>query len=75
VLTIVGSVNVQHERNHLEERFSDFKAVDVLSLPTHWNLQFTLELPNGSTTVSEWDMKEDQIANNVGLDQRNFEMK
>ena len=73
--TIIESVNLRAERSQLEERFSEFKTVDGLTLPTHWNLQFTRELPNGSTTVSEWDLKEDQITNNVGLDPRNFEMK
>lgn len=73
--TIVESVNLRAERSQLEERFSEFKIVDGLTLPTHWNLQFTRELPNGSTTLSEWDLKEDQITNNMGLDPRNFEMK
>jgi len=73
--TIVESANLQPERSRLEERFSDFKTVDGLTLPTHWNIQFTREKANGSTTVSEWDLKEDQIANNVGLDPRNFEVK
>lgn len=73
--TIVDSAHLQPQRSRLEERFSDFKTVDGLNLPTHWNLQFTRELPNGSTTVSEWDLKEDQITNNMGLDPRNFELK
>jgi hypothetical protein len=73
--TITESVNVRADRSQLEERFSDFKTVDGLTLPTHWNLQFTRELPNGSTTLSEWDLKEDQITNNVGLDPKNFELK
>jgi len=73
--TIVSSVNLRAERSSLEEWFSDFKTVDGLTLPTHWKLQFTRELPNGSTTISEWDLKEDQITNNMGLDPRNFELK
>jgi hypothetical protein len=73
--TITESSKLLPERTTLEERFSDFKTVDGLTLPTHWNLQFTRELPNGSTTISEWDLKEDQITNNVGLDPRNFELK
>ena len=73
--TITESVNVRADRSQLEERFSDFKTVDGLTLPTHWNLQFTRELPNGSTTLSEWGLKEDQITNNVGLDPKNFELK
>jgi hypothetical protein len=73
--TIVESSRLQAERSRLEEKFSDFKTVDGLTLPTHWNIQFTREKANGSTTVSEWDLKEEQIAHNVGLDARNFEVK
>jgi hypothetical protein len=69
------SSKLQPERSALEERFSDFKTVDGLTLPTHWNIQFTRELADGSTTISEWDLKEDQITNNMGLDPRNFEVK
>ena len=73
--TILDSSKLQAERSTLEERFSDFKTVDGLTLPTHWNIQFTLELPNGATTVTEWDFKDEQIKHNVGLDPRNFELK
>jgi hypothetical protein len=73
--TITEAFKLQPERSRLEERFSDFKTVDGLILPTHWNLEFTRELPNGSTTVSQWDLKEDQLTNNMGLDPRNFEVK
>jgi hypothetical protein len=73
--TITESSKLLPERTTLEERFSDFKTVDGLNLPTHWNLLFTRELPNGSTSVTEWDLKEDQITNNMGLDPRNFEVK
>lgn len=73
--TITESAHLQPERSTLEERFSDFKTVDGLTLPTHWNIEFTRELPNGSTTVSQWDLKEDQFANNIGLDPKNFEIK
>lgn len=72
---ILQSAKQRSQRSQLEERFSDFKTVDGLTIPTHWNLQFTRELPEGSTTVSEWDLKEDQITNNMGLDPRNFQLK
>ena len=72
---ITKSAKLQAERTTLEERFSDFQGVDGLTLPTHWNIQFTRELPDGTTSVTEWDLKEDQIRNNVGLDPRNFEVK
>jgi hypothetical protein len=73
--TITESIKNQPERSRLEERFSDFKTIDGLTLPTHWNIQFTRELPDGSTTISEWDLNEGQITNNMGLDPHNFEMK
>jgi len=73
--TITESASLKADRTTLEERFSDFKTVDGLSLPTHWNIQFTRELPNGSTALSEWDMQEDQIRNNIGIDPKNFEVK
>jgi hypothetical protein len=72
---ITKSAGLMPERSSLEERFSDFQSVDGLILPTHWNIQFTRELPDGSTTISEWDLKENQIRNNIGLDPRNFEVK
>jgi hypothetical protein len=59
----------------LEERFSDFRTFDGMTLPTHWNLQFTRELPDGSTSIVEWDLREDQVRNNVGLDPKNFEVR
>ena len=72
---VTQSSKLQPERSTLEERFSDFQAVDGLTLPSHWNIQFTRELPDGSTSVVEWDLKEDQVKNNVGLDPKNFEVK
>lgn len=65
----------QETRYRLEERFSDFAAVDGLTLPTHYNLHFSAELGNGKTTVSEWDIKGGQVANNVNPDPRNFQVK
>jgi hypothetical protein len=73
--TILESARMQPERSSLEERFSDFTTADGLTLPTHWNLQFTRELSSGSTTISEWDLKEDKIQNNLGLDSRNFAVR
>ena len=72
---ITQSAKQRPERIRLEERFSNFKDVDGQRLPEHWNIQFTRELPSGSTTVTEWDLSEDQITNNIGLDPRNFLVK
>jgi len=73
--TILESAHLKSDRNSLEERFSDFKVVDGLTLPTHWNLQYTRELPDGSTTISEWDLQGTDISNNMTLDPKNFEIK
>jgi hypothetical protein len=72
---ITQSAKQRPERIRLEERFSNFKDVDGQRLPEHWNIQFTRELPSGSTTVTEWDLSEGQIDNNIGLDPKNFEAK
>jgi hypothetical protein len=72
---ITQSAKQRPERLRLEEKFDDFQEFDGLRLPTYWDIQFTRELPSGDTTVFEWELKEDQISNNVGLDPRNFEVK
>jgi hypothetical protein len=70
-----ATARLTETRYRLEERFSDFKTVEGVTLPSHYNLHFTQELGNGPTTVSEWDMTTDQISNNISLDPRNFEIK
>lgn len=63
----------QHEtRIRLEERFSDFKTVDGLTLPSHYNLHFSQELGNGHTSVNEWDVTTDDVHHNVPLDPKNL---
>jgi hypothetical protein len=65
----------QLTRYRLQEKFSDFKTVDGVTLPTHYDIQFTQELQNGRTTLSEWDMKGLDILSNQSVDPRNFEVK
>jgi hypothetical protein len=62
-------------RYRLQEKFSDFKAVDGVSLPTHYNIQFSQELQSGRTTLTDWDLKGLDILSNVPVDSRNFEVK
>jgi len=62
-------------RYRLQEKFSDFKTVDGVTLPTHEDLQFTQELQNGRTILWDWDLKSLDISNNIGVDARNFEVK
>src|SRR5215469_6335920 len=63
------------ERHRIEERFSDFKQFDGLTLPTHYDLRYAQELQTGGTTLFEYDMTFDQIMNNVGVDAKNFDVK
>jgi hypothetical protein len=62
-------------RYRLEEKFSDFKTVDGVTLPTHYDIQFSQELQNGKTTLSDWDMKGLEVLNNVSLDVHTFDVK
>jgi len=62
-------------RYRLQEKFSDFKTVDGVTLPTQYDIQFTQELQNGRTTLNDWDMKGLAVANNMSVDPRNFEVK
>jgi len=59
----------------VEERFTEFKAFDGLTLPSHYNLRFTQELQSGSTIIDNWDLNADDIAHNMSLDPRNFDVK
>jgi hypothetical protein len=70
----------------LEERFSDFKIFDGLTLPTGWEVRFAEDIPvspehpggsgiYGRSSTKIWTMTEDAIANNVSLDPRNFVIK
>jgi len=63
----------QETRYRIEERFSDFKVVDGLTLPSHYDLRFTQELQNGFTKSLEWDITTTRVLNNVSLDPRNFQ--
>jgi hypothetical protein len=70
----------------LEERFSDFKAFDGLTLPTGWEVRFSEDIPfspehpggpgvYGRSSTKIWTMTEGAIINNVSLDPRNFVVK
>lgn len=72
--TVTESATLKADRTVLQERFADFTVMDGLTLPTHWTIQLSRELPDGSTTLSEWDLKE-EIQQNVTLDPKNFEAK
>ena len=60
-------------RYRIEERFSDFKTVDGITLPFRYDIRYQLELQNGFTKLVEWDVTADNIQSNISLDPRNFE--
>ena len=58
----------------IEEQFGNFMTVDGLTLPTHYELRFQQQLPNGSTKTIDWDVTTTRVLNNVSVDTRNFEI-
>jgi hypothetical protein len=73
--TEVASARQSPTRYRLQEKFSEFKTVDGVTLPTNYDIQFSQELQNGRTTLSDWDLKPLEVSSNVSLDPRNFEVK
>ena len=72
---VTDSVNQQEIRYTIEERFGDFQSENGITLPHHYDLQYTQELQSGSTRVYDWDMSADKIVNNIDLDPKNFQIK
>ena len=75
VADITQTAKQKETRYTIEERFSDFKTSEGLTLPSKYVIHFTQELQNGTTEVYEWDIRTDEVSNNVGLDPRNFQIK
>ena len=72
---ITQSSKQKETRYTIEERFSDFKTSEGLTLPSKYSIHFTEELQDGTTKVYEWDLTADEISNNRPLDARNFQIK
>ncbi len=72
---VTQSAKQQQTRYTIEERFSDFKTAEGLTLPSKYSIHFTEELQNGMTKVCEWDLTADEISNNKPLDPKNFQVK
>ncbi len=72
---ITQSAKQRETRYTIEERFSDFKTAEGLTLPSKYSIHFTEELQNGTTKVYEWDLTADEISNNQPLDPKNFQVK
>jgi hypothetical protein len=58
----------------LQEKFSDFKTVDGITLPTRDDIQLSREPQTGPTILYEWDLRELNVSNNMPVDSRNFDM-
>jgi len=72
---ITQSAKQRETRYTIEERFSDFKTTEGLTLPSKYSIHFTEELQNGMTKVYEWELTADEISNNRPLDPKNFQVK
>jgi hypothetical protein len=72
--TIRNSAQQREIRFTLVERFSHFESDNGITLPRHYDLQYTEELQDGATRVYDWDMTADKILSNLDLDPRNFQL-
>jgi len=72
---VTQSSKQKETRYTIEERFSDFKTAEGLTLPSKYSIHFTEELQDGTTKVYEYDLTADEISNNKPLDPRNFQVK
>ena len=54
----------------LVESFGEFRAVDGVNVPYHWNIRLTTEGRN--TSVWEWDMVFARISQNQPIDPKVF---
>ena len=71
----VANARQQEIRYTLEERFSDFKADNGITLPRQYDLRFTEELQNGKLNVYDWTMTADKVIENPAIDPANFRGK
>lgn len=71
----LGQAEKMQKRYSLDERFSDFQAVDGLTLPTHYKLRYSLETEAGETKIIEWEVQARAITNNLSVDPRSFQLK
>jgi|SRR5271155_2665953 hypothetical protein len=61
-------------RYRIEERFSDFQTADGLTLPTRYDVRYTIESESGFTKSVEWEVKATSIINNISIDARSFQV-
>ena len=73
--TVTESASQPTIRYTIEERFSDFKTTDGLTLPGTYSVEYTQEPQSGQTIVYRWDMTADRVGDNISLDPKNFDTK
>jgi len=71
----LDSPSQQDTRYKIEERFSDFKTDNGITLPRHYQIEYSRELQDGSTLVYQWEMTADKTAENLTMDPANFHLK
>ena len=72
-ISMAGPSDSANQRDtilRMEERFDDFKEVDGLTLPMHWNIHLTFE--GQSSSITEWDMHFTKVTFNQPLDAKTF---
>ncbi len=67
---ISESANQANIYLHMEERFDDFKEVDGLTLPMHWNIHLTFE--GQSPSITEWNSNFTNVTFNQPLSDKDF---
>jgi hypothetical protein len=72
---VTQSSKQRETRYTIEERFTDFKTAEGLTLPTKYSIHFTEELGDGTTKIYQWDLTADEVSNNQPLDPKNFQVK
>lgn len=75
-----ASAKQQERYYRLEERFTDFRTVDGVTLPGQWRIQYSGDVTQrttggGTTGISQFQIGDQKISHNLSLDPRNFEIK
>jgi len=68
----VASARQNEIRYLIQERFSDFRTNDGITLPWHYDLRYTEETQSGFTKSVDWDIVTTNVSNNVPIDPKNF---
>ena len=71
----VYSLTVVSREDRLEERFTDFKTIDNLTLPGRWTIRFVRGALSASAIVEQFEVSEEKISHNISVDPKNFEVK